>query len=288
MVAKSRFWWGKWLPASGRWLNRLNPIPVSAFSGVWLHPAIISGPAESQIPNIFQIFHKCLDRAFIHCCNHNSFSLLFSRQGHQSSAETNQHKEPLVPTQLLMTLERSFHPTIPPCVNFFIQEAYKWVHPQSWKHFWVAFEISKLCSKFSRQLDGNSWDDQIADGSINTFPTFFSTLLIIHHACASASLLFPPLRFLILLWQPRQSDLWPSQGSEPLFPTFSNLPHLPVGPLLPPPLPLPPFLAPSVQVHAFFQLFFFTITFPVGGSTHRWDVACRFTRRFFGFHVSLT
>lgn len=72
-----------------------------------------------------------------------------------------------------MTLERSFHPTIPPCVNFFIQEAYKWVHPQSWKHFWVAFEISKLCSKFSRQLDGNSWDDQIANGSINTFPTFF-------------------------------------------------------------------------------------------------------------------
>lgn len=85
---------------------------------------------------------------------------------------------------------------------------------------------------------------------------FFSTLLIIHHACASASLLFPPLRFLILLWQPRQSDLWPSQGSEPLFPTFPNLPHLPVGPLLPPPLPLPPFLAPSVQVHAFFSAFF--------------------------------
>lgn len=53
-----------------------------------------------------------------------------------------------------------------------MQEAYKWFHPYSWKHIWVAFEISKLCSKFSRQLDGNSWDDQIAGGSIITFPFF--------------------------------------------------------------------------------------------------------------------
>lgn len=48
---------------------------------------------------------------------------------------------------------------------------------------------------------------------------------------------------------------------------------------------LPRSLCPSSR---FFSAFFFTITFPVGGSTHRWDVACRFTRRFFGFHVTLT
>lgn len=140
----------------------------------------------------------------------------------------------------------------------------------------MAFEISKLCSKFSRQLDGNSWDDQVANGSINTFPTFFNPFN--HPLCVCQRLLVIPSSFVpysslttLPVWSVTFAGKWA---------TVSNLfqPALPsCWPSLPPP---PPCLTPSVQ------LLLLSLTFLVGARNLCWDVACRFTCCFC-FHVSL-
>lgn len=159
-----------------------------------------------------------------------------------------------------------------------MQEAYKWFHPYSWKHIWVAFEISKLCSEFSRQLDGNSSDDQIAGGSTITMPFFnpFNRP--------------PSLRQWLLVTPsspvPYSSLTTPSVGSVTVtgkWATVSNLfkPFSPSSyPLLQPPLAaVLPSLAPSVlwqsliyycrPTHSFQahsdrrKLGLYTLTFPV-------------------------
>lgn len=92
--------------------------------------------------------------------------------------------------QLLMTLERSFHPTIPACANFFIQEAYKLFGTINEWHLRFQKRCSKILPTLAWKLlrwPSSRWFHQ-------HLPHFFSTLLIIR-PCVSQRLLSGSLFF---------------------------------------------------------------------------------------------
>lgn len=102
-------------------------------------------------------------------------------------------------------------------------------------------DISKLRSKFTRQLDGNYWNDQWATGSIITLPQFNSLIIFSPPPTLCQCLLFiyslhPLLSFLFfdnLISQICDCHREMSHRFQPL-PSFH--------PVLPPPFSSPPFL----------------------------------------------